>query len=298
MQVRELHSWDDLRAFLAVAKHGSFTEAARHLSVVQTTVSRRVAALESQLGAKLFTGGKSGLRLTHRGNKFLSTAAAVERAFNDLEREHLGPTEDAPVRIATTDGLAAFWLSPHLPGFHRLHPSIRLEIVALNTWSDLALRGDVDIVLRSAPPADETMVGRRVGQVQFKLYGTPAYFEAHGFPRSYADLRDHIIIENVGLRDHAILGPWLRGLTDKPSMVSTNSSVAVLASVLAGTGLGLLPATMPDWIADSDFRARSKLIMVDLPLDLKCDFWILSRKDTNKSKQVRSVLSFLAKEFR
>src|ERR1700733_16098156 len=111
-----LDDWDDLRVFLAVAQAGSFTEAARLLGTVQTTVGRRVDKLEHRLGSKLFLRHRSGVKLTSSGMTLAEHALRIREMTNQIERRLLG--EDGSmagtIRLTITDGLAAYWLVPHL----------------------------------------------------------------------------------------------------------------------------------------------------------------------------------------
>src|SRR5258708_16010182 len=107
-----LGDWDDVRFFLAVAKTGSFSAAATQLNTKQTTVGRRIQALERRLGAKLFDRHRHGMEVTPaargvmvQAESMLSNATSIERHLAGLDREMSGV-----VRIASTEGIAAHWL--------------------------------------------------------------------------------------------------------------------------------------------------------------------------------------------
>src|SRR4051812_35931293 len=124
--------WDDLKHFLAVARSGSLTAAARALKTTAATVGRRVTALEARLGARLFDRKQTGFTLTESGEATRRKAEEVEQAVLSLERETLGRDLRATgrVRLTTTDDIAALAVAPHLAEFGRRFPQISLEIVA------------------------------------------------------------------------------------------------------------------------------------------------------------------------
>src|SRR5207248_5194671 len=121
-----LGDWDDVRFFLAVAKTGSFSAAASQLSTKQTTVGRRIEALERRLGAKLFDRHRHGMEVTPaargvlvQAESMLSNATSIERHLAGLDREMAGAVPSAP-----TEGIAAHRLVPRLNQPRRTHPYI------------------------------------------------------------------------------------------------------------------------------------------------------------------------------
>jgi len=123
--------WDDLRVFLAVARSGSLAEAARGLSVSYSTVSRRLAALEAGLGARLFDRSGSAYELTRAGYEMLESAKRMEAEFEALAKSVRG--RDARlvgrIRIATTDALATSFM-PELAEFSRRYPDIEIDLLS------------------------------------------------------------------------------------------------------------------------------------------------------------------------
>jgi DNA-binding transcriptional LysR family regulator len=290
MHIGKNINWDDLRVFLMVARLGSFSSAADHLGMVHTTVGRRIAEIEAQLGAKLLARHSKGMRLTHRGHELARRLAAMETTAAEIERHLFGSkTEMAgTVRITATDGLATFWLAPQLIAFNRANPAIRVEIATVNSWGELAIE-EADIALRYARPVAGDTTSRKVGRTHFALYGTKTYFDAFGTPETLADLKHHTIIENVNFRTNAALTAWQAALASNPAMLAANAAATVLASVRAGGGIAMLPTFFE--------AAAPDLIMLDIPLKLTSDIWMLSHAKTNKTPRVRALLTFLADRF-
>ena len=139
--------WEDLRYFLAVARSGSLTDAARELCVSYSTVSRRLATLEEGLGTRLFDRLASGYQLTGAGAEMLESARRMEAEFAALSRRVQG--RDARLagrlRVATTDALASTFM-PELAAFTRRYPEIELDLVTTPAPAELALR-EVEVAL-------------------------------------------------------------------------------------------------------------------------------------------------------
>src|SRR5436309_6783473 len=163
--------WDDLKHFLAVARSGSLTEAARELKTSPATVGRRVTALEGNLGARLFDRQQTGYTLTASGEAIRVKAETVEEAILAVEREALGRDLQATgkVRLAASDDVAAHIVAPHLDEFQRSYPGISLDIIARMDLVNLTRR-EADIALRGTRPAQGDFIVRRAGSWPFGLY--------------------------------------------------------------------------------------------------------------------------------
>ena len=288
MSGKHLKNWDDLRIFLAVAKLGSFTRAAEQLQVVQTTVGRRMADLEKQVGFPLFQRKGRAIRLTPLGTEFANRAMSMVQAAQQIERQFID--RDSPrggtVRITGTDGLMTLWLIPRLSRFHAVHPAIRIEVIASGAWGDLS-SGEADIAFRYAQPTDKSVLGRKVGIFRFALYATQAYLDAEGTPTSMEALRRHRLIENLNFHINPGLVEWLGFLSRTPPIIATNSAAAAVAAVRAGTGIALLPTFYRAHVPD--------LVELDIPFRPECDLWLLANADSAQTVRVRAMMGFLEK---
>src|SRR5262245_46570898 len=131
--------WDDVRHFLAAARHGSFARAGRELGIEHTTVARRVTALEEKLGARLFDRTRSGLRLTAAGEEIARRGADAEARVHEIERLAGTFADDAAgqVVLATSSVLAQALVAPALEALARLHPKIQLHLFVARRFVDL-----------------------------------------------------------------------------------------------------------------------------------------------------------------
>jgi DNA-binding transcriptional LysR family regulator len=274
--------WDGLRYFQAVAARGTLSGAAKLLGVEHTTVARRLDALETELGARLFLRNPRGYVLTRVGETLLESANAigvhVDRVLllargRDVEMRGV-------VRIATADALATHNVVPALPALLRAHPQLVVEIVSDARQHDLARR-EADLALRMGRSSDDRLVGRKLGGVGFGLYaarGTGETVDVRGAPYVWFD-------DTVGRLPH---DDWLSEHAPEAKIVfRANRQQTLLEAVRRGLGLGILPCL----IADPD-RA---LVRVRGPKEVFTrDLSLLVHADVQPSRPVRAVIDALA----
>jgi DNA-binding transcriptional LysR family regulator len=281
--------WNDLRYFLAVADQGSTLAAGRALRVSQTTVARRVAALEEVLGFPLFDKRQAGYALTPGGEQLLGRARQVQAAAGGFEEASAALARDSSgsVRITTQEIFANTLLAPILRELHERHPEIVIE---LDTQQELLELGDgqADIAIRSTakdPPAGT--VGRRLCIDDWTLYCSREYAAAHGVPRSREDLKKHSIIGGGGGKLWVHYEAWLRklGLEDRVAMHHATST-GLLSGVRSGFGLGVLPCIVAD--------AEPDLVRCLPPrTDHGREMWLLTHERVRHTPRVRVVIDFL-----
>src|SRR5215218_7506544 len=176
--------WNDLRYFLSVADEGSTLAAGRALRVSQTTVARRIAALEQAIGFPLFEKRQAGYALTPAGEALLDRARQVDVAATAFAETAAAEGRDATgtVRITTQEIFAVTLLSPMLRELHERHPEIMIELDDSQHFRDLG-EGEADIALRSAyGDLGAGVVGRRLGPDDWTLYCSRDYAARHGVP--------------------------------------------------------------------------------------------------------------------
>jgi DNA-binding transcriptional LysR family regulator len=151
-------SWDDVKLFLAVADHGSLSEAARQLRVGQPTVSRRLAVLEESLGYPLFERGVEGARLTQQGEQWLEPARRMAEWAGELRStaERGDATPGGVVRITAAPGVAFDFVAPFARLARDRYPEIRLQVLSRVEHLDLGRR-EADIALRIRAPTQRDL---------------------------------------------------------------------------------------------------------------------------------------------
>jgi DNA-binding transcriptional LysR family regulator len=239
--------WNDLRYFLAVRRAGSLAGAARALKVEHSTVSRRLAALEDALGAKLFLRGPDGFTSTPAGDKLATHAESMEAAATAIDRQVTGGDErvDGTVRLTTSEVFSGFVVK-RLGALRARHPDLVVEVLSGNQAFDLA-RGEADVALRIMATSDPELLVRKLVDCGWAMYAARGYVEQRGLPASPEDLAGHDII---GFDDTLAKVPgalWLEAHGAGARVVLRgNSIMAVLNACLAGLGVTVLPCFLGD----------------------------------------------------
>lgn len=280
--------WNDLRYFLAVARQGSTLAAARSLRVSQTTVARRIAALEGALGFPLFDKRQAGYALTPAGEQLLDRAGSVEAAasaFSDAAGAHVRDLSGT-VRITSEEVYATCLISPLLRELHERHPEIIIELDTGEVMRDLGA-GEADIALRSSSSEQPIgLVGRRICVDDWTLYCSRDYAERHGAPCGVEELREHPIVGGGGANLWRHYQAWLQslGLEQQVAMHHTTST-GLLTAIRSGFGIGVLPCIVAD--------AEPDLIRCLPPRDdhLRV-LWLLTHERVRHSPRVRAVIDF------
>lgn len=284
-----MYDWNDLRAFLAVAETGSTLSAAKLLHVSQTTVARRIAALEEATGLTLFERRQAGYVLTEGGQAMVASAALVREAADRFGDEARARARDSGgvVSLTAMEILAVTVLPPILRDLREAHPGIQIELNTSDEPLDLA-SGAADIAIRSIDqPNGAGLVGRRIADDAWTLYCSKDYADRHGAPHSRDELSTHYFVGGGG----AIWPPyqaWLHahGLED---MVVTryDTTAGLLAGVRSGIGLAILPS----FLADHD----PELVRCMPPRkNDRTGLWLLTHERLRHVPRIRLVLDFLA----
>jgi DNA-binding transcriptional LysR family regulator len=283
-----MYDWGDLKVFLAVARAGSTLAAARALGVNQTTVARRVAALEAALSVRLFDRHQDGYRLSECGRQVLEQAERVAVEAETLGRMVAQRKRDLTgvVRITAPEIFANIVLTRWLVGFMDLYPEIKVEVVATDQRLDL-LRGEADIALRAgAMPNEPGLVVRRFLDYQWMLCCSHAYAEKYGVPRTSEQLNDHFVIGSEGPLSKLAPHAWLSEIAPRAKRRSTCSSVAnMVAAVKAGHGVGFLPNTV--------LSAESDLVVCFPVPGCKYSFFITMPEALRDQPRVRVFCEYL-----
>ncbi|MDH5573722.1 MAG: LysR family transcriptional regulator [Gammaproteobacteria bacterium] len=171
-------NWDDLRLFLAVARSGSISGAAKQLGVQHSTVSRRMRQFEDTLGARLLERKKGGYELTPAGENVKQSATKMECEVLGVDGTLLGKDTSliGDLRITAINNMASSILMPMFASFSKMHPRIELHIIVSNSDASLSQR-EADIALRLTNSPTDTLIGQRIVTVASTVYGSRQYLE-------------------------------------------------------------------------------------------------------------------------
>jgi DNA-binding transcriptional LysR family regulator len=285
--------WDDLRFYLAVARHGSLSAAAKDLHVAQSTVGRRLASLETYLGVRLLNRTPDGYVPTLAGQDVRRQAERLEAEALSLERNVGGRDTRLAglVRVTCAETIASHILAPCLASLHIQHPDISIELIPNPRELSLSMR-EADISVRLKAPEQHDLVVRRIGTVAFGLYASAAYLERHG----ELDLADgcpghHLIAQSEDIQDATQTG-WLADLAPRARVaIQTSSHEAAVSAAIHGGGLACL----------ARFRADPEPGLVRLAVPLRVPstgMWLVVHRDIRQTPRIRVSLSHIAEAIR
>jgi molybdate transport repressor ModE-like protein len=284
-----MYDWNDLRAFLAVARGGSALAASKALKVNQTTVVRRLEALEQALGLKLVERDQGGSRLTEAGRAILAEAEQVERAAEAVARTAALHNRGAvgTVRVTCSEMVANTILTPALIDFRRLYPDITVEVAITDAALDLK-SGEADVAIRGTSGSpDPDLFGRKISDSVFALYCSRAYVRQHGFPARLEDLNDHLLVVGEGPVAGLPGMAWMLAQAPRAEIVVRSGSLTNLnAAIRAGLGIGPMVTTLSD--PDPDLLRVSDEIEGS-----QATTWILTRPDLKDAPRVRAFIDFI-----
>ncbi|SDY89024.1 DNA-binding transcriptional regulator, LysR family [Jannaschia faecimaris] len=283
-----MYNWHDLTFFLELARLGRLTPAARRLSVDYTTVSRRIAELEKSLGVSLFERRSEGFVMTSDGHRLFAIAEKMEvLSFEITESTQEATVEPAgKVRLATMEGIAAFYLSRKLKDFHDLHPNITVELVTERYLLNLTKR-EADVSLSFMPPAGPRLTVDKIGQFGLGLFASREYLDRRGVPLNINDLNEHDFVDYVSDMVEIENVHWLLDVLDPENVVFRSTSMAAQQRAAAsGFGIALLPF----------FSAKTDPALIQvLPnkVLVKRDLWLSAHEDTEYLARIKALLRFL-----
>ncbi len=233
-------NWDDLRIFLAVARTGSISGAARHLNVQHSTVSRRMRKMEEKLGARLVERKKTGYQLTSAGENVKQAALRVETEVLGVDGVVLGKDSNlvGPLRVTAINNMASTVLMPMFSSFSQAYPRVDLHIVVSNIDSSLAQR-EADVAIRLTNTPTDTLIGKRMVTVASTIYGSRDYLQ-----QIREQKRDP---KWIGVECCEFHKSWTRhSRGEQGHNFYSDDTLLTLAAIREGLGVSYLPCFMGD----------------------------------------------------
>ncbi|MEC7649422.1 MAG: LysR family transcriptional regulator [Pseudomonadota bacterium] len=285
-------NWDDMRVFLAVARDGSLSAAARHLKVTQPTVGRRLGQLESDLGTRLFDRLPDGFVPTQAGEELLPIAEDMEKAAHALQRRQatLADTVSGTVRLSVFEVPAQF-VTMHLPAIRANLPEIEIELSVNHMNANLSRR-EADLVLQVCLPDTPGLIARKLGELSYAVYGSRAYVAATPAARGNKRYQD---CEWVAFDDDHVYFDGQTCLREKLAgrapAIRMNNGHAIHDAVRNGAGLGVLPC----FAGDSD----PDLVRLTAPIQgVESDLNLVVHRDLKRVPSVRAVMDEMIRLFK
>lgn len=281
--------WTLYRTFLAVIREGNFTLAALALGATQPTVGRQIEALETLLGAKLFTRSPRGLLPTTEAMQLVPHAEQMAAAAAALIRASSGDLEAdvGVVRLTTGEYAGVEILPPMLAEFTSAHPRIELELSLSNRNEDI-LQRDADIAVRMLRPTQKALIARRVGSVAVGLYAHRSYVETRGLPSSPAEITHHRLIGFD--RDLHVLrttGDRAAQFRREDFGLRTDNVAAQIAALRAGMGIAACHVAIAQ-------REPNLVPVLADAFNFEREIWLVMHPDLKDVHRIRLLFDHLA----
>ena len=283
--------WDDLRIFLAVARSESLSGAGKRLKIDPATVGRRIARLESGLGARLFRKSPQGYALTEEGARLMPHAERAEAALDGASEALTRPEGlTGLIRLGAPDGCANYLLPQVLARICDANPGLEVQLVALPRVFNLSKR-EADMAVGVSRPEAGRLTVQKLADYHLHLAASRAYLAAHPVIRGPQDLSQHRF---VGYIPDMIFDKELDYLAEvgiaAPPLASNSVSVQ-LNFLRQGAGIGI--------VHDFALPSAPELVRV-IPeqIALKRAFWLLRHSDDGRVERLARFAETLSREVR
>lgn len=286
-------SWNDLKYFLAVARTGQLSAAARSLRTSHVTVSRRIENLEFSLKTKLFERNPRGYELTAVGRRLVDTVerieAEAERLLTDISDS--GSQLRGVVRLSAPEGISNFFFVEKLNEFAETHPHIMVELLTIQQIVALS-RKEADVAITLDPPKAGPYVSEKIIDYTLHIYATRDYLAKHPPIKARDDLLAHFFI---GYIQDLVFSPGLDYMRDilpglRPNFQSTSIS-AQLKAALGNRGLCVLPYFIAQQFPQLEMVLGEEVV-------LKRGYWLTCHNDVARAPRVLSLMDFISATMR
>lgn len=293
---REDFDLNEMAIFVHVVESGSFTGAAKALSLPKSTVSRKITQLEERLGVRLIQRTTRSLSLTDTGSAYHAHCA---RILSDIKEANIAVTEmqstpSGTLRITAPVLFGSAVLSNLIAEYMELHPQVNIDLVLSDQMLDLVQDG-LDVAFRVGHLEDSSLIGRYLGDVKAIMCASPEYIERHGKPSHPSELSDHQIIAVTGRDQWPMTGPGSQevNINIKPRL-KVNDFSSLYNLTLSGAGIAALPIL----IAASSIKNKELTpVMCDWPFEAH-PIHALYASNRHLSAKVRSFVDFVIEKVR
>jgi DNA-binding transcriptional LysR family regulator len=287
-----------MRVFAQVVDSKSFSSAAQKLGISKSLASRHVTALERAYSTKLLHRSTRKLSLTEAGAVLYEHCARIVQEA-ELAEQRVTRVQSEPaglVRLTVAPAFATRHVVPALADFHAQHPKIRIMLSCSNRTLELGEAG-TDLGIRISSKPDSHLVARKLAANRAVLCASPGYLERHGMPRRLQDLGRHACVR---FPPTAPKGAWTLTRAGKKQTVridgplETDDMDAVRAAIVAGIGIGILPAYMA-----GDALERGELVQVLGTHRVASDsaIYLVYLPNRTLPSRVRAVIDYLVGRF-
>lgn len=296
----QIHDWNKLKIFYIVAEVKSFSAAAEHFSISQSSVSRHISSLEDHIKSPLFHRHHKGLTLTEQGELLYETAKHIFKKINETE-EILLTGRTAPrgkLKITTTHSFGSLWLSPIMPDFIQKYPDIHADLILDDRPIDLSKR-EADIAIRMWEPSVPDLISKPFIKIKYHYYASEKYLSERGEPINAEALDNHDLIAystavpklRTGSNMHLSLGYDSKKRKNRSAFYSANNLRSVFHATQAGLGISSLPNYMTHKVK------HLKRILTQYP-NKEYQTYIVYPYEIRKTKKVEVFIQFITEAAR
>ena len=286
-----------VRSFVRAVETGSFTAVARELGISQPAVSKQIAWLEREFGARLLERKPRALLLTDAGTRFLDRCRLLLGALDEVEsclsETHSGVA--GSLCVACPVAFGRFHLIARLARLRERYPGLRFDVHLSDRFEDIAKEG-IDLAIRTGSSHDPDLIVHALGSTSRVLVASPDYLRRNEAPRSLDDLSGHSCIVYTGTRPTGVWSfPDDAGVKviNVHGEFRTNSSEGVLCAAVDALGIAYAPA----WLVDKDLRAgRLHAVMATVRTE-RLPIWAVKHASRRDSTRIATLTDYLRTEF-
>ncbi|MET2970052.1 LysR family transcriptional regulator [Vibrio harveyi] len=243
-----------MRAFVRVVQTGSFSATGREMNTSQTTISKKVAALEKKIGVKLLARSSRDHALTPAGAKYYQTCVDILGELDEAEAEARSEvaSPQGTIRISAPVAFGRILLAPIMAEFFQHYPDIKVDLQLSDQHTDLISDG-IDVAIRAKQLEDSTLIARHLFDNPMLVLAAPSYLQQHGAPKTLEDLKQHNCLVYSRMKD---INVWSFTKQNQKHAVVVNGNFQsdngdVLLEV-ALTGMGIV--TLPIWMVEHHLK--------------------------------------------
>ena len=276
-----------------VAAEGSTLAASKKLGINQTTVSRRIQALEQALDLTLFERDTRGHMLTTQGEALVETAGQMKLAAKNISTraEHLGRASSGIIRVTSALSSMNHWVLPLLAKFQETHPNIFFETNASEEHVSLE-NGEADVAIRATDAVKgDTLIARKLPSVRWGVYGNVRYLETLDRPITLEKIFDLAILNYPQEMIEVVkVFSWFSQIVDVKKTIRTVDSVVTMSlSLRSVNAVGLLPCVEGDNLPGLEMCFTHE--------ELQSGLWLVASKEAYQEPRVRKFMKYFGENF-
>ncbi len=274
-------------SFAAVAKEGTVSVAAEKNGMKQSNLSGYVADLEEKVNAKLFERGDRRMILTDAGKDIYEISCGIEKALYKIDSySHQEHHVSGAIRLWTSDGLAAGYLSACLPGFYSQYPDVKIEIICSIKAPEILYDADLAVVYEQPRHPEAVVLFKH--NLKFGLFASMEYLSSFGYPKDVQDIqKHHRLCVRSNYKD--VWEEWRAFVEGAENVAAeTNSSSMLMQLTKDGIGIALHPLSI-------GLKEKNLVYLEKIKFGVSHPLWIISHKDVKDQKKIRALINYIRK---